>query len=205
MSHRRRRPSDGRRGAALVVALASLVLLMAVAIALHAVALRERRSARRATLVRAASDAAEGALARWQVRLASGDGIVDSMVASLAGDVTGTRRELEHGAGEGSAGELGERVAAAQVHVTIVTLARDLRLLVSEGTAGAGGLRARRRVSLLLVPDSLPAVPVDSARDDGSTAALDSAVAGTGGAQVTALPARLRYIRAPERSWAELP
>jgi Tfp pilus assembly protein PilX len=199
----RSRPNSiRRRGAALVMALATLVLLMAVAVALHAVALRERRSARRATLVRAASDAAEGALARWQARLGSADD-ADTMVAALAGDAEGVNRELERGAGAGSGGDPGERVIAAQTHVTLVTFAHGVRLLVSEGTASAGGMRARRRVSLILVPDSVNLPADSSSAHNGSNVAADSA-AGRSGAGTTAA-IRLRLLPAPERPWAELP
>ena len=172
-----------RRGAALVVALAALVLLMALAFALHAVALREQRSARRAMLVRAAMDGAEAALARWQVRLARGEppeafaGLGDP--GAEDGSVPGTVRELEGGAGEGA-----PSAGAATARVTLVTFAAGVRLLVSDATATASGLRARRRVSLLLVPDTLPAIAGDSAAAGGP---------------------RTRLVPAPERAWAELP
>lgn len=195
-----------RRGAALVLALATLMLLMAVSVALHAVALRERHAARRATLARAASDAAEGALTRWQVRLAADD----ALLATLAADPVGTRRVLStalaSAPGEGSVASVpsfasapAPLIAEAQLHearVTLVTLAGGVRLLVSEADAMAGRARARRRVSLLLVPDSVV---------DGAVSARDtSAVAGATGAS-TGTAARWRLVPAPERAWAELP
>lgn len=184
-----------RRGAALLVALAALVLLMALALALHAVTLRAHRSARRAVLVRAAMDGAEGALTRWQVRLARGEppeafpGLDEGGTGAMA--VPGAVRELDGtgddardgGAGEGGAGA---GVVPVRVRVTLVTFAQGVRLLVSEGTARAGGMRARRRVSLVLVPDTLPALP----GNPGDT---------------TAGSVRPRLVPAPERPWAELP
>lgn len=205
-----RRGRRGRRGAALVFALAALVLLMALALALHAVTLRAQRSARRAALVRTAMDGAEGALARWQARLARGEpaeafaGLADGGAVGAA--IPGSVRELEGagGAGEGGPGDAGGvgtagGVLPAQVRVTLVTFADGLRLLVSDGSAGAGALQARRRVSLLLVPDTLPALPRDSAT---------GATAGDGAADTAAHAergARPRLVPAPERAWAELP
>lgn len=182
-----------RPGAALVVALAALVLLMALSLALHAVALRERRSARRALLVRAAMDGAEGALARWQVRLARGEPL--EAFAGLGppgtedGGVPGTARELEGASagepgGGGGAGEGSVPAGGVLVRVTLVTFAGGVRLLVSDATATAAGVRARRRVSLLLVADALPPAAGDSAAADRL---------------------RPRLVPAPERAWAELP
>ena len=182
---RGRRAGRGRRGAALVVALATLVLLMALSVALHAVALRERRSARRATLAHVAGDAAEAALARWQVRLATDD----SLLATIATDAVGSRRQLAQPASESST--LGTHANATESRVTLVTLAGGARLLVSEVRAGGAGVRAARRVSLLLVPDSTPPT---------------SAVVDTSGAPASNVASpRWWLVPAPERPWAELP
>ena len=160
------------------------MLLMAIAVALHAVTLRERRSATRATLARSAADAAEGALARWQVRLAAGE----PLLAEVVNDPVGTHRALEDGAGEQGAGAATDAIVApARVQVTLVTLADGVRLLASEGVAQAGHARARRRVSLLLVPDSVPGLPAPS--DSGA---------------VVPRP-RWRLSPAPERAWADVP
>ena len=166
---------------------------MALSLALHAVALREQRAARRGMLARAAMDGAEGALARWQARLARGEPpeAVAEFGAPEPGElgVPGTGRELEiatEGApsGGGGAGEGTASTGGATVRVTLVTFAGGVRLLVSDAAATASGLRARRRVSLLLVPDTL------------SAAAGDSAAAGG---------VRARLVPAPERAWAEVP
>ena len=171
-----------RRGAALLVALAVLVLLMAIALALHAVTLRERRSARRSTLVVAAGEGADAGLARWQVRLAA----PDSLVAQLADDPPGLRRVLEAGAGSGGDITASALVTPARVRVTFVTLAAGVRLLMSEAVASTGVLVARRRVALALVTDSVPAPRADSLPD--------------------VAPAWVRrFVPAPERAWVELP
>lgn len=166
------------------MALAALVLLTALAITLHSVTLRARRSARRAMLVRAAMDGAEGALARWQARLARGEppeafvGLDTGGAGAMT--IPGTTRELERAAAGGAV----VGAVPAAVRVTLVTFADGVRLLVSEGSAAAAGLRARRRVSLLLVPDTLPALAEDTAAAGG---------------------VRLRLVPAPERAWVELP
>jgi hypothetical protein len=171
-----------RPGAALLIALAVLVLLMAIALALHAVTLRERRSARRATLVAAARDAADAGLARWQVRLASGD----SVVAQLAADPPGMRHVLEVGEGAGAGDVPSALVTPAYLRVSFVSLSAGVRLLVSEASATAGLLVARRRVALALVTDSVRAAPIDT----------------TPGALA---PWVRRFVPAPERAWVELP
>ena len=189
VSQRGRGAGRGRRGAALVVALATLVLLMALSVALHAVALRERRSARRATLAHVAGDAAEAALVRWQVRLATDD----TLLATIATDAVGSRRLLaaEPMSGSSATGT-GAHVNATESRVTLVTLAGGARLLVSEVRArGGAGARAARRVSLLLVPDSTASTP---------------AVVDTAGATASNVAsARWWLVPAPERPWAELP
>lgn len=160
---------------ALVVALAALVLLGAVGVALHAVTLRERRAARRASLARAAADAAEGALVEWRVRLTS-----DGAPTGAESDPPGTVRMLA----------AADTVRDVAVDVTLIALAGGARLLVSEARAVAGVQRARRRVALALVPDS---VPVASPRD--STLVVTDSTSRW----------RRSFVTAPDRAWIELP
>jgi hypothetical protein len=165
-----------RRGVALLVALAALVLLGALAVALHAVTLRERRAARRATLARAVDDAAERALAEWRARLAT-----DSGAVMVSADPPGTARTLATGQGGDS----------TRVEVTIVALAGGARLLVSEARASAGRERARRRVALVLVPDSTTVPPAEG----DSTGTVTDSVSRW----------RRWLVPAPERPWIALP
>jgi hypothetical protein len=165
-----------RRGIALLVALAALVLLGALAVALHAVTLRERRAARRATLARAVDDAAERALAEWRAHLAT-----DSGAVMVSADPPGTARTLATGQGGDS----------TRVEVTIVALAGGARLLVSEARASAGRERARRRVALVLVPDSTTVPPAEG----DSTGTVTDSVSRW----------RRWLVPAPERPWIALP
>lgn len=175
-----------RRGAALLLALAVLVLLTALAIAVHAVTLRERRSARRATLQVAAGDAADAALTTWRARLANGD----SLFATLAVEAPGTRRVLEDAAGRDADARDDGRAFAPPTHVrvTFVTLGGGTGMLVSEATATAGALLARRRVAFVLVADSTPVIARDTTADTARVPLV-----------------RRRLLPAPERAWVELP
>jgi hypothetical protein len=169
---------------ALLVAMAALTLLGAIALALHAVALRERRVARRATLARAATDAAEATLATWQTALAAGGRVA----ATSVGDPPGTVRTLEGGAGDDEVPRVasGAAMPVVRTRATLVALAAETRLLVAEARAASGALQARRRVALLLLPDSLVTPP--AAGDSGAVPLV-----------------RRRWAREPVRAWVELP
>lgn len=156
MSVRRARgwsPTRRRRGVALLVAVAALALVGALAVTLNAAAWRAQRAAERARRARRAGDAAEAALAEWAAALATD-------ASAVAGDGVGVERALE------------ARVAVGDqpaVTVTIATLAGGARLLVVEARAGDERrvLGARRRVALLLVPDSIRDGARDSLPDGG--------------------------------------
>lgn len=146
-----RRRLRARRGAALLLALAALVLLGALAVSVSAVAWRARRAAARATLSRRATDAVDSALAEWELRLARD-------ASPLVGDPVGAERALDAVDRD-----------AIHVRVRVAALAGGARFLVAESEAGAPGIAgadarpwARRRAGVLLVPDSIPAVLPDS-------------------------------------------
>jgi hypothetical protein len=99
----------------------------------------------------------------------------------VGADPPGTAHTLATGQGGDS----------TRVEVTIVALAGGARLLVSEARASAGRERARRRVALVLVPDSTTVPPAEG----DSTGTVTDSVSRW----------RRWLVPAPERPWIALP